>query len=74
MIEKGSNIKMKGLLVLSVYGDTWKIELNDLRKIICFKKSEVSVERISVCNVIENLAKHGRHCLPCSYTNDIIEL
>ena len=57
MIEKGSNIKMKGLLVLSVYGDTWKIELNDLRKIICFKKSEVSVERISARNVIENFGK-----------------
>ena len=43
----------------------------DLRKIICLRKSEVYVERISVCNVIENVEEHGIHCLPCSYTNDI---
>ena len=36
---------------------------------MCFRKSEVSFERISVCNVIENLAKHGIHCQSCSYTN-----
>ena len=42
--------------------DVWKskhkimknTELNDSRKIICLRKSEVSVERISVCNVTEN--------------------
>ena len=34
-------------------------ELNDLRKIICLRKFEVSVERISVCNVTSNLAEHG---------------
>ena len=34
-------------------------ELNDLRKIIYFRKSEVSVERISVCNTTENLVEHG---------------
>ena len=28
-------------------------QLNDLRKIICLRKSEVTVERISVCNVTE---------------------
>ena len=44
--------------------------LNNLRKIICLRKSEVSVERISVCNVTENLLGHAIHCLPCSYTND----
>ena len=38
------------------------------------RKSEVSVERISVCNVIENLALHGLHSLPCSYTNDLIDM
>ena len=27
-------------------------ELNNLRKIICLRKSEVSVERISVCSVM----------------------
>ena len=30
-----------------------------LRKNNCLRKSEVSVERISVCNVIENLEEHG---------------
>ena len=47
-------------------------ELKDLRKIICLPKSEVSVETISVCNVIENLTEHGRklaehgiHCHSC---------
>ena len=49
-------------------------ELNDLRIIICLRKSEVTVERISVCNVIEKLLGHGIHCLPCSYTNDIINM
>ena len=35
-------------------------ELNDLRKIICLRKYDVSVERISVCNVIVNLVEHSR--------------
>ena len=47
------------------------LKLNDFRKIICLRKSEVSVEIISVSNVIENLAEHGIHCLPCHYTNDV---
>ena len=38
-------------------------ELNDLRNIICLRNYEVSVERISVCNVFENLPEHGIHCL-----------
>ena len=49
-------------------------ELNDLRIILCLRKSEVTVERNSVCNVIEKLMEHGIHCLPCSYTNDVIDL
>ena len=32
-------------------------ELNDLSNIICLRKSEVSVERISVCNVIKILCQ-----------------
>ena len=40
-------------------------EFNDLRKFICLKKYEVSVETITVCSVIENLAEHGIYCLPC---------
>ena len=35
------------------------MELNDLRKIICLRRSEVSVEKISFCIVIENLVEHG---------------
>ena len=35
-------------------------ELNDLRKIICLRKYDVSVERILVCNVIVNLVEHSR--------------
>ena len=48
--------------------------LHDLRIIICFRKSEVTVERISFCNVSEKLMEQGNHCLPCSYTNDVIDL
>ena len=47
-------------------------ELNDLRKIICLSKSEVSVERISVCNVNEQLAEHSIHYWSCSYINGVI--
>ena len=46
--------------------------MQGLEKNFCLRKSKVIVERISVCNVIENLAEHGIHCLPCSYTNDVI--
>ena len=52
----------------------FNIELNDLRKNICLRKSDVSVERISVGNVTENLAGHGILCVPCSYTNDVIDV
>ena len=47
------------------------MEINDLRKIHC-RNSEVSVESISVCNVIEKMSEHGMHCLPCSKTIDAI--
>ena len=49
-------------------------ELIDLRITICLKKSEVSVERISVYIVVGNLVEHSIHCLPCSYSNDVIDL
>ena len=38
--------------------------------IFCLRKSEVSVERISVFNVIEKLEVYANHCLPCFDTND----
>ena len=72
---KGSHFVLKvfasrhiGLLFKTVFNT----ELHDLRKIICLRKSEVSVERISVCNVIANLAEHGIHCPSCSFSDDVI--
>ena len=49
-------------------------ELNDLRKSICLRKSEVYVLKKKVSDVFEKLLEHGIHCLPCSYTNGIIDL
>ena len=45
-------------------------ELNDLRIIICLGKSEGTVERISICYVIEKNDEAG-HTL---YTNDVINV
>ena len=58
------------------FGDNSDVntELNDLRKIICLRKSEVSVEMIPVCNFIENLAEDSIYCLPCSYIIDVIDI
>ena len=39
--------------------------------IICLQKTEVTVERVSVCNV-EKLMEHGMSA--CSYSNDVIYL
>ena len=52
----------------------YNTELSDLRKIICFRKSKDSVERISVCNVIENLVEHGIHSLPIPYQYDVTKI
>ena len=41
-------------------------ELNDLTKTICLRKSYVLLTKR---DVIEILAEHGIHCLPCSSTN-----
>ena len=49
-------------------------ELHDLRIIICLRKHEITVERISVFNVIEKLMEHDIYCLPYFYTNDVIDL
>ena len=55
-------------------------ELNDLRKIIYLRKSEVYVKKQqkthkkTVSNVIKNLVEYGIHCLSCSYTNDVIDI
>ena len=72
---KGSHFVLKvfasrhiGLLCKKVFNT----ELNGSRKIVCLRKSEVSVERISVCNVIENLAERNIHCLSCSFSDDVI--
>ena len=50
------------------------MELNDLRKIICLRKSDISVERITVHNGIEKLSEHGIHSLLCFDTSDVIYL
>ena len=47
---------------------------SDLRIVICLRNSEVTGERISVCNVIEKLMECGIHCLPCCCTNDVIDI
>ena len=47
------------------------MEFSELRKNICLRKYQVSVERISVCNVTVKLMEHGIHCLPCSDTSFI---
>ena len=47
-------------------------EFNDLRIMICWRNFEDTVERISVCNVIEKLMEHGIHCLSCSFTIDML--
>ena len=46
--------------------------LNHWIIIIDIRKSEVSVERISVCNVIEKIAGMAYIVSPCSRTNDVI--
>ena len=53
---------------------TSNTEINDLRISFVLRKTEVTVERISFCNVNKELIEHGVHCLPCSYTNDVIDL
>ena len=58
---------------ISLKGNNNNTELYDLEKIICLRKSEVSVKRNSNYNVTENLAEHGIHCLPSS-TNDVIDM
>ena len=38
------------------------------------RKFEVYVKKKTVSSVTEKLVEHGIHCLPCSYTNDVIDL
>ena len=49
-------------------------ELNDLRKIICLRKSEDYILNKTVSDISEKLVEHGIHCLPCFYTNDVIDI
>ena len=51
------------------------MEFNDMRTIIIYlRKSKFPVARISVCNVIERLVRHGIHGSTCSGTNDVISV
>ena len=52
---------------------TWKKQ-TEIKSIWPYCSSVSSVERISVCKVIEKMEEQGIHCLPCSYTNDVIDL
>ena len=55
--------------------NSYNTELNGMRKIICLRKSEVSVEKNSVCNVNENLAEHGIYFFAMLlYHNDVINI
>ena len=54
---------------------SYNTKLKYLTKFICFRKSKFSVERISVCNSEnENLVEDGVYCLPCSCTNDVMDM
>ena len=64
---------MHSRLGLNLYSNTCNTELNDLRT-VSFRKPKVSVERTVVRNVVEKLEGHGIHYLPCSFTNDVIDL
>ena len=61
-----SGVSILQKIIITVDNNT---ELNDLRKKVCFRKSDLTVEGISACDVIEKLIEHGINCLPCS--NDV---
>lgn len=52
------------------YGTKWFENKYLLEK----SQSEVYIEGIFICNVIEKIAEHGIHCFPCSDTKDVIDL
>ena len=54
---------------------TFSTVLNDLRIIICLRKSKLILKEAQfVMTVIIKLIEHGIHCLPCSYINDVINI
>ena len=64
--KDGINVAVDNCYTHRVY--RWEarenLKLNDLTIIICLRKSEVTVQRISVSNVTEKMIEHGIHCLP----------
>ena len=68
------NERAKCSVRLGAAEGTFNTKLNDLRKKFWLRKSEVTVERISVCNVFENLAEHGIYYLPCSVTKYVTDM
>ena len=74
LINRFNNRVLNNRTESSIYCFADNMELNDLRIIICLRKSEVFVERISVCDVMEDLAEHGIDCLPCFCINDVINM
>ena len=57
-VVRVTKIFRKILKYLDHLGDTYNTELNHLRIIICLRKSEITVGRISDCNAIEKLMEH----------------
>lgn len=50
------------------------MEFNVLGIIICLRKFEFSVERLSVCYATEKLKEHGIYHLPRCNTHEVIDL
>ena len=58
-----------GVSVLSQINNT---ELNDLRKIICLRKTNLCLKEKQFLMFLKKLVEHGIHFLLFSYINDII--
>ena len=52
---------------------SFNTELNELRKIICLKNSEV-YDKKEQFQMSLKLYEHCIHCLPCSCKNDVIDI
>ena len=74
MVQFGFTMCPKDSAGMAISVDSFNTKLNDFRKIMKLRKSENDVIRISFCNVTENLAEYGMHCLPCSYINGVIKM
>ena len=39
---------------------------------MCLRKSEATVDRISVCYAFDDLTEHGIQCLPCKWCHKFV--